>query len=134
MSTGWGHPFQSIYLGIPVNMTIAASMAGTVAATQISASISVSYARSMQIFNLTGRNLELIIGADPGTANMTGTPSVVSGSVLFCPGTISSVPGNGRGAGQEVAISGGMQLYVRTTENTPVTCSSTTPLIISFWA
>lgn len=133
---GGSHPIQSLVLGIPSNATIAASMAGTAAATVLSSSISFVQAKSMEVFNLTGRNLELIIGrGDPGTANfVVGTPSVVGHGSIFCPGTASAVPGMGRGMQTPIALSQGMTLYVRTTENTAVTCASITPLIISFWA
>lgn len=130
------HPIQSIYVGIPTNVTIAASMAGTAAATQLSSSISISYAKSVRVFNLTGRNLELILGVgpDPGTADVTpGTPTVVGQGVMFCPGTATAVPGAGMGMVFPLAVNGGMKLFVRTTENTPITCASTTPLIIQFW-
>ena len=135
MSEIGSHPLKSFVLGIPTNVTIAASMAGTAAATLIVSSISVSYARSIEVFNLTLRNVELILsGGDNGTAGWTpGTPSVVSGNSIFCPGTASTA-GLGRSIRKPLKIDQGMSLYVRTTENTPITCASTTPLIISFWA
>lgn len=136
---GYG-PIQSFYLGIPGNATIAGSMAGTAAATKVSNSISCSFAQSMEVFNLTGRNLELVVGTDQGTVSYTlttpgSTPICVGGNgQFFCPGTATATPGVGRGIRFPVAVSQGMQLWVRTTENTPITCASTTPLVINLWA
>lgn len=139
MNIGAG-PIGSIYLGIPTNATIAASMAGTAAATQIMASASFSYARAMEIFNLTGQNIELIIGRpDHGTADYTvttiaGTPvSFGASGQFFCPGTASSTV-TGRTNRFPCAVAQGMTLYVRTTGTTNITCSSTNPFIINFWA
>lgn len=137
MSNVGGGPIQSLYVGIPTNVTIAASMAGTAAATSLSSSLSCSYARSMEVFNLTGRNLELIIAAaaDPGTSTFTpGTASIAGAGIIFVPGTATVTAAVGRGIRQPISIQQGMKLFVRTTENTPITCASTTPLIISFWA
>lgn len=130
-----GHLLQSLYLGIPTNVTIAASMAGTAAATTLSSSLSVTHASQIQIFNLSLRNVELIFGSPaPTTADFTpGTPTVVGGRVLFVPGTASTA-GLGMNVAHDFPVSQGMSLYVRTTENTPVTCSSVTPIIIQFWA
>ena len=133
-------PIASYYLGIPTNATIAQSMAGTAAATPIVSSISCSFAQSMEVFNLTGRNLELVVGNDNGTAAYTittigSTPVMFGGPGHFmCPGTTSSTPGGGRGQRFPVAISQGMKMWVRTTENTPITYASTTPLVINLWA
>lgn len=130
-----GHLLQSLYIGIPANATIAASMAGTAAATTLVTSLSVGHASKIQVFNLTLRNVELIFGGpDGGTADFTpGTPTTVNGKVLFCPGT-ASVAGLGHNIMHDFPVSQGMTLRVRTTENTPVTCSSVTPIIIQFWA
>lgn len=130
-----GHLLQTLYVGIPTNVTIAASMAGTAASTALVTSISASHASSIRVHNLTLRNLELIFGGpDGGTADFTpGTPTVVNGKVLFVPGTASAVA-LAYGQGAEFPVSQGMSLRVRTTENTAITCASTTPLIISFWA
>lgn len=136
---GYG-PILSFYLGVPGNATIAGSMAGTAAATLISTSISCSFAQSMEVFNMTGRNLELVLGVDNGTGAYTlttpgATPITVGGNgQFFCPGTASSTPGSGRGNRFPVAISSGMKMWVRTTENTPITCATTTALIINLWA
>lgn len=129
-------PITSFLLGIPGNMTIAASMAGTAAAVSISSSIPCSFASSMQVFNLTGRNVELVLGPDNGTASYTtaaGVPSVVGQGTFFVPGTASATIG-GQAARFPVQLTQGMKLFVRTTENTPITCASTTPLIINLWA
>ncbi len=138
MSLG-GHPIASYYLGIPTNATIAASMGGTAASTKIVSSIAATYVRYMEVFNLTGRNMELFFGPDIGTTAFTAqTPSgvvaLVNGGTLFCPGTTSSTPGAGRGNYFPIVLSPGMQMWARTTENTPITAASTTPLIIQFWA
>lgn len=133
MNVGAG-PICGFILGIPGNATIAASMAGTAAATSISASIPCSFASSMSIFNLTGRNLELVLGPDNGTASYTtaaGVATVEGQGSFFVPGTASSVAQNMR---IPVQLSQGMKFFVRTTENTPITCSSTTPLVINLWA
>lgn len=134
------HPIQSFYLGIPGNATIGASMAGTAAATAISASISAVNCRSMEVYNLTGRNVELVLGLDSGTAAYTvttpgSTPVTVGANgQFFCPGTATVTAGTGRGVQFPIAVCAGMKLWARTTENTPITCASTTPLIINFWA
>lgn len=138
MSLG-GAPIQSFYLGIPGNATIAASMAGTVAATPISGSIPCSYARSMEVFNLTLRNLEIVVGPDNGTASYTlgtvaGTVGLTVGNgIFFCPGTAASTMGVGRGVRFPIALSQGEKIWARTTENVPITVSSTLPLIINLW-
>lgn len=134
-----GHPIQTFYLGVPTNATIAACMAGTAAATLICASIPSTYARYMEVWNLTNRNVELVFGKDGGTASYVpttpgGTPVTIgANSQIFCPGTSSSTAA-GRGNYFPIVASQGMQLWVRTTENTPVTAASTTPLIITLWA
>lgn len=135
-----GHLLQTLYLGIPANHTIAASMAGTAAATQIMSSASFNHASSIRVFNLTLRNVELIVGGGttPGTVDFTpgaagATATVVNSRVLFIPGTASAAA-HGMGFINEMPISQGVPLWVRTTENTPVTCASVTPLIIQFWA
>lgn len=130
-----GHLLQTLYLGIPANATVPASMAGTASGITLSSSLSITHASKIQIFNLTLRNLELQFGgAAGGTADFTpGTPTVVNGKILFCPGT-ASVAALGMNVVHEMPVSQGMSLYVRTTENTPVTCSSVAPLIISFWS
>ena len=118
-------------------MTIAASMGGTAAATCISTSVPFVDCKWMEVFNLTGRNLELILGPDIGTTQYTiqtgSTASVVSPGTLFCPGTAALTAG-GRNNGNEIIITQGMQLYIRTTENTAATCSATGPFVINFWA
>lgn len=114
--------------GVPVlyismgNQTIAASAGGTAAATPVVSSISCTYARSWQVWNMTGRNVELIIGKDAGTASIA----------IFCPGTASPTTGMGNRA--PITIQQGMSIFARTTENTPITCSQTGPLVINAWA
>lgn len=134
MSYG-GHLLQSIYVGIPSNVTIAQSMAGTASAVTLIASASFAHASKIQVFNLTLRNVDLVFGGpDTGTADYTpGTPTVVNGKVLFCPGT-ASVAGLGHNIIHDFPVSQGMSVRVRTTENTPITAASTNPLIIHFWA
>lgn len=141
MTTGTA-PIQSFMLGIPTSSTIAATMAGTAAATVISSSISCAGARGIEVFNLTGRNIELVIGPDSGTATYTNTTvgtsvvCTVGNGTFFCPGTAAAAAvsmGLGRGVRFPIVVHQGMKLSVRTTENTPITCASTTPLIISLW-
>lgn len=103
------------------NQTIAASLNGTAPSTIIG-TISAAYARGWEVFNCTLRNIELVIGVDS---------TAVSG--IFIPGTASSV-GLGMGVRAPVALSGPLVLRARTTENTPITISSTTPLYINLWA
>ena len=131
------NPIQAFYLGIPSNFTIAASMAGTSPATLIG-TISAAYACGIEVFNLTGRNLELVFGNDNGTAAYVPGNSTIatlgSNSQIFCPGT-ASVLAAGRvnrvGMGSMTA---GLKIFARTTENTPITASSTSPFIINLWA
>lgn len=132
-------PIQSFLLGIPGNATVAASMAGTAAATAISQSISCAGARGMEVFNMTNRNIEIVVGPDNGTSSYTQTtpgttPVMVAGNgIFFCSGTAAAVQGMGRGIRFPIVIHQGMKMFVRTTENTPITCASTTPLIINLW-
>lgn len=132
-------PIQSFLLGIPGNATIAGSMVGTAAATAISSSISCAGARGMEVMNLTGRNVEIVIGPDNGTSSYTqttpgSTPVMVAGNgIFFCPGTAAATPGYGRGVRFPIVLHQGEKMWVRTTENTPITCASTTPLIINLW-
>lgn len=116
-------------------------MAGTAAATQVISSASFVYARAMEVFNLTNRNIEVIIGVDGGTADYTpgtisGTPVMMGkppNTKFFAPGTSSST-GSGRAQRFACEFQQGMQMWFRTTENTPITCSSVLPFIINFWA
>lgn len=139
-------PIFSVYVGQGGAVTIAASMAGTAAATQLISSASFAYARGMEVYNQTTRNLELFVGNDRGVTayqNVTigGNVFVYTGvnttagvgAAFFCPGTASSTV-SGRVQRFPMQFEQGYQLWVRTTENTPITCSSTTPLIINFWA
>lgn len=128
------HPILSYYLGIPANATIAASMAGTAAATVVSSSVSCVNARYMEVFNMTGRNLEIVLGkVDGGTADYTSNATATIGSQgqFFVPGTASSSTVRDR---FECPVSQGMKIFVRTTENTPITCSSVAAFIINLWA
>ena len=139
MSRVGGHPIQTFYLGMPNAVTIAASMAGTAAATLISSSISGTYANYMEVFNMTSRNCELVIGNDNGTAAYAlGTPGaaavlVGANSQFFVPGTAAAAVAAGRGNYFPITITQGMQMWLRTTENTPITASSTQPLVIVLW-
>jgi len=115
-------------------------MAGTAAATLLVSSASLTYAAGMEVFNLTARNLEVVFGPDTGTAAYTsvtiaGTPILTSGNgIVFCPGTASATVASGRGSRFPIIVPSGVAIYVRTTENTPITCSAVQPLVISFWA
>lgn len=118
-----GHFVQGLRLN---NHTVAASLNGTAAATVLG-TVTAAYARSWEVFNCSLRNLELIIGsASPATA--AGAPAGI-----FIPGTASSI-GLGMGVRGEFAVQSGAVVYARTTENTPVTLSSTLPLYINLWA
>lgn len=124
-------------------------MAGTAAATyigQIPATASngnAIRASGVEIFNLTTRNLELaFVPADIGVTaytNMTPAAGTVvtlgQQGALFCPGTASGVA-SGRSFRQDIALQGGsgMNLFLRTTENTPITATSVNPFVINFWA
>lgn len=108
-------------------------MAGTAAATQITGSVSCTNARWMEVFNMTGRNLEIVLGKpDGGTADYTsGTATIGTQGQFFVPGTASSSTVRDR---FDCPVSSGMKIFVRTTENTPITCSSVAPFIINLWA
>lgn len=108
------------------NATVAASLNGTAPATVLG-TISASYARGWEVFNCSLRNLELIIS---GIAPVTATSAAAG---IFIPGTASSV-GLGMGVRAPAAFQSGAIVYARTTENTPVTLSSTTPLYMNLWA
>ena len=137
MNLGTG-PIFSIYGGQAGSFTISGSMLGTAAATQLISSATFTYARGMEVFNLTGRNLELIIGNDLGTAAYTTAfgvaySAVGKQSLFFVPGTASATVA-GRANRFACAFQQGFNLWVRTTENTPITCTSVLPLVINFWA
>lgn len=108
-----------------VNTTIAASMNGTAPATPIG-TVSTSTVRAWEVFNLTNRNLELIVqAAVPVTA-----ANVQTG--VFVPGTSSMVLAMTQRA--PIVMSSAYVVYARTTENTPITVSATTPIYINLWA
>lgn len=121
MSGLGGHPI----LTMGFNTTIAASAGGTAASTVLNSSFPATYARNMQIFNYTLRDLEIIIGAgDQGTANT---------NMIFVPGTAASTALQ-QGILMPVALAQGMQIRARTTTNVPITVSATLALRFNFWA
>lgn len=145
MNIGSG-PIFSVYVGQAGSVTIGASMLGTAAATQLISSASFTYARGMEVFNLTGRNLELFVGNDVATTaykNVTISGNVFAytgnnatagiSACFFVPGTASATVA-GRANRFACEFQQGYNLWVRTTENTPITCSSVLPLVINFWA
>jgi len=95
----------------------------------------------MEVWNLCGRNIDIIIGNDYGTAAYVfttpgATPITTTSkqtSQFFCPGTASATVA-GRGNYFPVTIQQGTAIWARTTENTPITASATTPIIINLWA
>jgi hypothetical protein len=108
------------------NATVAASLNGTAAVTVLG-TVSCAYARAWEVFNCSLRNLELFVGgAAPATA-------ATAASGIFVPGTASAIA-VGMGMRAPMAIQSGYVVYARTTENTPVTLASTTPLYINLWA
>ena len=108
------------------NHTVAASLNGTAAATVLG-TVSASYARAWEVYNCTLRNLELFIGtAAPAT-------SANAAAGIFVPGTASAIA-VGMGMRAAIAVQSGYVVYARTTEATPVTIASTTPLYINLWA
>lgn len=132
------HPIQSFVLGLYGSSTIAASAAGTAAATVITASASLSYAKAIEIWNLTGANLDLVFGPDNTTATYTNTTPnnvmAIGNGTFFCPGNATVAITAARGERMPIAFTQGMSISVRTTNNTPVTCSATAPLVINLWA
>lgn len=109
-------------------------MAGTAASTPITTSVSCTNARYMEVFNMTGRNMEIVLGKpDGGAADYNTVPVAAIGrqGQFFVPGTASSSTVRDR---FECEVNGGMSISVRTTENTPITCSSVAPFIINLWA
>jgi hypothetical protein len=141
------HPIFSIVLGLYANATIAASALGTAAATCIFNSSaatlvpSFTYAQAVEIWNYTAGDLDLVAGADNGTSTYVNfTPASGTNVYYMNPGTFF-LPSN-RGTAAMAQIRGerypfkfetGMQLWLRTTSNTPVTASAAAPLIINFW-
>lgn len=118
-----GHPI----LSLGFNTTIAASMGGTAAATVINSSFPATYARYVQIYNYTLRDMELVFGVDPGTGQMT--------NVIYVPGIVTAAGTTAiQGALLPIAMSQGMELLARTTTNAPITVSSTLQLRMNFWA
>lgn len=116
------HPLTGLRFN---NATIAASLNGTAPATVLG-TVSTAYAKAWQVHNCTLRNLELFIGvAAPATA-ANAPPGI------FIPGTASAVM-SGMGIQAPIAIQSGYVVYARTTEATPVTISTTTPLYINLW-
>ena len=112
-------PIQVIRI---TNTTIAASAAGTAAATVIS-TVGATYARGWEIFNLTGLHLELLVGSDNGTSSTSGS--------LFVPHTTVSMSPSQR---RPVALQQGEILRLRTYLTTPATIAATNPFIINLWA
>ena len=108
------------------NTTVAASLNGTAPATVLG-TITCSYARGWEVFNMTLRNLELFVGGASPTTAANAAPGI------FIPGTASAVA-IGLGVRGPFAAQSGYVVYARTTEATPVTISSTTPLYINLWA
>lgn len=122
MSLGSG-PILSLNF---LDTTIAASLAGTAAATTLNSSLTCTFAKSFSVYNNTKRDLELIIGAaDPGTAAYGG---------IFVPGDTTAHFTNGFLHRQPIAVQQGYKLFARTMANTPVTVSATLFLRIDFWA
>lgn len=108
------------------NHTVAASLNGTAACT-ILGTITCTYARGWEVFNMSLRNVELIFGGPlPATA-------ADAAAGIFVPGTASAAA-IGLGVRGPCAVQSGYVVYARTTENTPVTFASTTPLYINLWA
>ncbi len=120
MSFG-SHPI----LTMGFNTTVAASAGGTASSTVLNSSFPVTNAKTMQIFNYTLRDIELIFGAaDQGTANT---------NMIFVPGTAASTALQ-QGILMPINMQQGMQIRARTTTNVPLTVSSTLALRINFWA
>lgn len=118
-----GHPV----LTLGFNTTIAASAGGTAAATTLNSSFPGTYARYVQIYNYTLRDIELIFGSDPGTAVATNT--------VYVPGIVTAAGTSAvQGILLPIAMSQGQKILARTTIDTPVTVSSTLQLRLNFWA
>lgn len=115
-----GHPI----LTMGFSTTIAASAGGTATSTALNSSFPVTNARYMQVFNYTLRDIEIIIGADQGTANT---------NMFFVPGTAASTALQ-QGILMPINIQQGMAIRARTTIDTPITVSSTLQLRFNFWA
>lgn len=115
------HPVQAIMIN---NHTIAASKAGTAAATILGTVSNTQGACAWQVYNLSLRNLELILGAEYGA----------TATVIFVPGN-TTVSGAHAGMAQRapVTLCQGMVIRARTTEDTPITCAETTPLVLTLW-
>jgi hypothetical protein len=108
------------------NHTVAASLNGTAVCTVLG-TVSCNYARGWEVFNMSLRNVELIVGGSLPVTAANAAPGI------FVPGTASAAA-IGLGVRQPCAVQSGYVVYARTTENTPVTFSSTTPLYINLWA
>lgn len=123
MSYGGGHPV----LTMGFNTTIAASAGGTAASTVLNSSFPATYARYVQIYNYTLRDLELIFSAgDQGTANT---------NMIYVPGIVTAAGTTAvQGILLPINMQQGAQIRARTTINTPVTVSSTLALRLNFWA
>jgi hypothetical protein len=132
-------PIQSFALGLYTNATIAASAQGTAAATVVTTAFSAYAASTVEVWNLTGQNLDVVLGPDNTTNSYTSTtpgstPVVqVGNGVLFCPGNTTISITNVRAERAFIPFSNGMKVSVRTCANAPITCSATAPLVISFW-
>lgn len=131
------HPIQGFALGLYSNFTIAASAMGTAASTVVTSAASAYAARGMEIFNMTGRDIDLVIGKDNGTASYStasGVGAVIIGNgTIFCPSNATLAIAAGRAMRMPIAFSQSMPISVRTTTNVPITCSSTSYLVINFW-
>lgn len=123
MINAGAHPCQTMYLGGTSGATVAASAFGTAASTVLG-TISATYARGFEVWNLTGLNLELVLGPDNGTSSIG----------IFCPGsTAAGTLAGTRAERNQVALQQGMQILVRTTVNVPATIAAAS-FVINFWA
>lgn len=105
------------------NHTVAASLNGTAAATVLG-TVTCAYARAWEVFNLTLNNLEIYLKAT--------APDTAPG--IFVPGTAASSIAHGMSVRAPCAIQSGYIVFARTTQNVPVTISTTSPLYINLWA
>ena len=115
-----GHPIASYIFN---DNTIAASLGGTAAATALVSSVAVVHARYMRVHNLGPVPLEIVLGAEKGTAAVG----------VFVPGqqnltAISTLPTE-----FPIALDQGMSIRARTTRDTAATLSTNTLLHISLW-
>lgn len=115
-----GHPIASYLFN---NHTVAASKGGTAAATALISSVDVVHARFMRVHNMGPVPVELVFGAEEGTAAVG----------IFVPGRENATALGTYPTEIPIALDQGMAIRARTVHTVAATYAEITPLHISLW-